>query len=244
MELMNTAEVSATNEAPMTKKQEQKIKAKEERKAAINNAFAEAVAQDPNFTEKCGTASDTIIVKKAFVTSKVKGLEEVKKDGTRTTAVIPGVAGYELQNVGSAPIVVSAKRWAQGADGIYVATVEEITVAPKASVILTKADTTRLASNTEYGLEFANGKIVAGSHVKSDTPEEALAAYYVKFKEGTVADHSESLDDKNGNLVKHLDAFGYLLNPAPAKERKQREKKADNTRAALTAFVQSLREAD
>lgn len=241
MEMLQSVETAEETKVDAALSKRQQIR--EQRKAEIQKAFENKVSQDPEFVTKCGAESGNIVVTKAYTSMAKPGLEEVKReDGSRTTAKIAGTIGYELKNVGDHPVKINAKRYTKGEDGIYVGTVQTFTVAPNKTIDLCKADTTAFAAQTEYGLSFANGRIVGGSHVDTTDYEDALASFYVKLTEGSISDIAKNLDDKSGNLVEKLDVFGYLLNPAPEKERKERAKKTDDARAKMTAYIQSLRQ--
>lgn len=226
---------------------------KEEVKALLKKTLAE----DPEFAQKVSSLSPLVEVVNTLGYTQASGLEKdhdkfaenqakgvLNKNGTTASAVtsVPGIVGYVIKNNSKVAIPFKQEIFEQGPDGVYVGHDEEKTLAPGATVALSRADIARFAAIVEISNSFANGTL-KGSFSNKKTTKEILASFYFVYNKDTgISVHDENIKvliDKAGkdgtSVIKpeFVSLFGFYMNPKPT--RKASSKKQEWVTAQVMA---------
>ena len=201
--------------------------AKKEKIEVMKAALKETVLSDPTFNAKLRSLSGALEVINTLgfgdsgniVVDKAKSTKDDKE-----LVVTSQIIGYRFKNIGKTPVKYRTETWAQGADGKFVATNTEKTLAPGATCDLSRQFTTMFCAQPEISFQLANGKIIKGSKGNKSIKDE-LESYYFKFNKGENGETKQVNDDsiklnvgqKVGDkwVVKpeFVEAFGFLNNP-------------------------------
>lgn len=208
---------------------ETNAKAEEKKiKTAMAQSFKVKVASDPEFAKIVNSASGSLSVESVYKYGATGNIKVNKEAETRELVACGKPVGYAVKNIGSTPIAYTTEEFAAGADGIYVGTVVNKTIAPGETVMITRKYLAMLVSRPEFGMKLANGSVIT-SAVKAKSTDQILSQSYFNFKADsgkTVNDDDVSIRiDNEGKVTdEFITVFGNLNNPKQAKTKKSGSK--------------------
>lgn len=259
-ENFNALNTEATD-APVAPVDERKAK-KKAKLAEMAEVFKATINNDPTFTSKLRTLSNSVKVVNTLGFGESGGLlaDENKKNAnddkqTRSDLLVPTsqIVGYRIQNIGDTPINYNTEEYAPNELGVFVGTRVQKTLEPGGIADLTRKFMTVFCSQPEISFKLENGKIVRGSStVKPGDVDAELGAYYFSFDDKSLKVNSDEIKINVGKRVKAGDTtkwvvkkeyeatFGFLNNEKSA-AKKPRAKKSSYTAQDLTAnYIQKL----
>ncbi len=211
--------------------QDPKKAAKQEKLKEMSKLLKETINQDPTFTSKVRSLSDSIAVVKTLgygeggniiVDEATKHLPKDQRKLVSTSQIV----GYRVANIGQTPIKYLTEEFTKNAEGVYEGARVEKVLEPGGQVDFTRKYMTIFTAQPEISFQLSNGKIVRGSGtVKPGDVDGELEAHYFVFNDKTVKVNSDTMKinvaapkkDKEGNkkwVVKpeFEKVFGYLNN--------------------------------
>lgn len=201
--------------------------ARKEKIAAMKEALKATITEDPSFTQKLHSLSESLEVVNTlgFGDSGNIVVDKTKVDG-RALAVTSAIVGYKVKNIGSEPVKYTTEVFAQDETGKYVGTKQDAFIAPGGTADLTRQYMTMLCAIPEISFQLANGKVIRGSGARGQKSLQAeLEAYYFSFNKDEDGNKPRVNDDDvklnvgekvGGQWVvkpEYVDAFGFLNNP-------------------------------
>lgn len=215
-------EVATENVADASKK----AKVKE-----MKEALKVTLQTDTSFASKLRTWSKDLEVVNTLGYGKGGNIIVDKAASTATDRKLTAtsqIVGYIVKNIGSEAMKYTTEVYTQDETGKYVGQVVEKTLAPGATVALTRQYMTMFCAQPEISFTLANGKIVASSRkAAKNSVKEELASYYFSFNKGEdgtalqVNDNEVkiSIDTDGDGIVKpeFIETFGFLNNPKAAR---------------------------
>lgn len=206
---------------------------------------------DPTFKERVGTMSASLEVVHTMTYTDKGGLavneEESKRQEKRVLKTIPEIVGYEVKNVGDAPIAYKTAVCEKGADGIYVDHPVDAVLNPGETAFLTRQYMTMLTSAPEFSFELANGKIVKGPGATKagKSVKEILESFHFTFSKesGKSVNDDEIVIPVANQAAPNVwvvkpefeKVFGLLNNPRKAKKAERAKGGAKITKNAVHA---------
>lgn len=202
--------------------------AKNERVNEMKELLRATVAKDHSYLDRVRSLSMSVEVVNSLGYGDggniVIDKEKSTKDN-RALTTTSKIIGYRIRNIGTTPIKYQTEDWAQGEDGLWVATRTEKVLGAGETADITRQFMTMFASIPEISFQLANGKIVRGSGngKKHDDIKAELEAYYFSFnrsEDKQINDDEVKLNvaekDATGAWVvkpEFATVFGYLNNP-------------------------------
>lgn len=113
----------------------------------------------------------------------------------------PKNVGFIIKNNGTAAIEYVTSECTKGADGQYVVTKKNASLAPGQAAPIRKTDLTALLAAPAFSFRAANGKFTpkAGCSAANITLAERLECYTFSFAEGSINDRQEQIGEKDAN---------------------------------------------
>ena len=201
---------------------------KKQKVEEMKSALKETIATDPSFNEKLHSLCDKVEVVNSlgFGDSGNIVVDKSKKTDGRALAVTSAIVGYRIKNIGKTPVKYQTEVYTQGADGRFVGTKAEKTLAGGAIADLTRQYMTMFCAQPELSFQLANGKIIKGSGAKGDRGiKSELESYYFAFSKDEDGSKRQINDDTVKLNVGHkvdgkwvvkpefAETFGFLNNP-------------------------------
>lgn len=234
--------------------------AKRAKAEKMTSLLQETIKEDPSFTSKLMTLSESIVVENTLGFGSAGGLvlnkaagpkdkndEEHKRDLASTSKIV----GYRIKNVGTQPIPYKTEVFAKNAEGEYVGTEVEKVLEAGGTADMTTKNLVLMTSAPEISMVLGNGKIIRGP-ANAHSINEELSAYYFTFNDGTKV-HGDTVKLNVGKKVVMPDqttkwvvktdfeaTFGYLNNEETSKKK---VKKSDvNVQVLHANYVRKLAE--
>lgn len=210
------------------------VNAEKERKTALKNAFKETMMENPEFSSKLHTLSNSIKLVNTLGFGTGGNIVVDKKastNGNRVLKQTPAICGYKLQNIGDQVIEYTTEIFSQDETGKFVGQVVKKQWNPGETIDLTRQYTTMLCAIPEISFTLANGKIIPSQKKKPKSLKEELSSYFFTFnkaEDGTTIQVNDdevklSVSDADGKVKpEYVETFGYLNNPKESRSARTR----------------------
>jgi hypothetical protein len=197
-------------------------------KQAMANSFKVKLVNNPDFAASVNTACKNLSVVTIYKYGDTGNIKVDHVNSTDTNRKLVGCGkpvGYGVSNVGDTPISYTTEEFSKDANGMYVGTILEKTIAPGETIMLTRKYLALLVSRPEFGMKLANGSVVASASKAKNSLDKLLSQSYFNFS----SDSGKTVNDDDINVRIDVDGvvgdeflttFGSLNNPKPQRARK------------------------
>lgn len=209
---------------------ETKKKRSKSNMSALKQAYSQHIAASPEAAAKRGSLRGAIEIVQSLGYGEANGniiVDRTRKEqsGERVLKGVTKIVGYTVKNVSSAPINMVTEKYVNE-NGVYVGTPCVETLAPGATMSLSRKYFGLNGVRPEFGESFANGSLVLRTKNQITEMElnEILETSSFRFNpELNIQVNDDSVKVQIGHKEddgwkvndEYVETFGFLMNEAP-----------------------------